>query len=75
MKRWLADYAVAPGLSNQDVWACIKKEHRLELPHMLPFAKSMFCVPVETTCVECGFSEHRVIKHRLTNWLRVVTVD
>jgi hypothetical protein len=75
MKRWLVDYAVAPGLSNQDVWACIKKEHRLELPHMLPFAKSMFCVPVETTCVECGFSEHRVIKHRLTNWLRVVTVD
>jgi hypothetical protein len=75
MKRWLADYAVVPGLSNQDVWACIKKEHRLELPHMLPFAEAMFYVPVETTCVERGFSEHRVIKHRLTNRLRVVTVD
>jgi hypothetical protein len=42
---------------------------------MLPFAEAMFCVPVETTCVERGFSEHRVIKHRLTNRLRVVTVD
>jgi hypothetical protein len=71
----LADYAVAPGLSNQDVGACIKKEHHLELPHMLPFAEAMFCVPVETACVERGFSEHRVIKHRLTNRLRVVTVD
>ncbi len=75
MKRWFADYAVTPGLSNKDVWACIKKEHRLELPHMLPFAEAMFCVPVETACVERGFSEHRVIKHRLTNRLRVVTVD
>jgi hypothetical protein len=58
MKRWLADYAIAPVLSNQDVWACIKKEHHLELPHMLPFAEAMFCVPVETACVERGFSEH-----------------
>ncbi len=42
---------------------------------MLPFAETMFCVSVETACVEGGFSEHRVIKHRLTNRLRVVTVD
>ncbi|KAH8966512.1 hypothetical protein BDL97_03G028700 [Sphagnum fallax] len=75
MKRWLADYAIALGLSNQDVWACIKKEHRLELPHMLPFVEAMFCVPVEMACVERGFSEHQVIKHRLTNRLRVVIVD
>ncbi|CAK9199111.1 unnamed protein product [Sphagnum troendelagicum] len=42
---------------------------------MLPFVEAMFCVPVETACVERGFSEHRVIKHRLTNRLRVVMVD
>ncbi|KAH9573175.1 hypothetical protein CY35_02G192100 [Sphagnum magellanicum] len=35
----------------------------------------MFCVPVETACVERGFSEHQVIKHWLTNRLCVVTVD
>ncbi|CAK9197019.1 unnamed protein product [Sphagnum troendelagicum] len=42
---------------------------------MLPFAEAMLCVPVETACVDRGFSEHRVINHRLTNRLCVVTVD
>ena len=35
----------------------------------------MFVILVQTAVVECKFSMHRILKVRLRNWLRILTVE
>ena len=63
-------------LSFADVWKNVAKLNGLrDFPHMLQFVYAMCCIPAHTCDVERGFSAHRLIKHRLTSCLKVVTVD
>jgi hypothetical protein len=64
-----------PGLSTREAWQLIKRDHAATVPHVLHLAVIMFTIPVQTATVERGFSMHRVIKHRLTNRLRLATLD
>ena len=38
-------------------------------------ANIMFIIPVQTAVVERGFSLHRIVKNRLTNSLKIMTLD
>lgn len=67
--------AKSPGISMRAAWAIIAADHRAVFPHALQLAYVALCVPVQTATVERGFSMHRVIKHKLTNSLRLVTID
>lgn len=64
-----------PFLSTQEAWAMIAKQHMPTLPHIIALAAIMFVIPVQTATVERGFSLHRVFKHRLTNRMRLITLD
>jgi hypothetical protein len=56
-------------------WREISREHSAIVPRLLIFVQAMLVLPVQTACVERGFSIHRYLKHRLTNHLRLVTLD
>ena len=61
--------------SFASVWAKIADEEGHKFPHMLNFVYALCVIPVHTCEVERGFSQHRIIKHRLTSRLRIVTLD
>jgi hypothetical protein len=64
-----------PNISTREAWALVARDHSATLPHILQLAAILFIIPCQTATVERGFSLHRVIKHRLTNQLRLVTLD
>jgi len=78
MKRSLYDF-IRLGrnteLSFQEAWKRVAKADGHLFPHMLILVQVMCVIPTHTCDVERGFSQHRLIKHRLTSRLRVVTVD
>ncbi|KAJ9524214.1 hypothetical protein QJQ45_004985 [Haematococcus lacustris] len=47
----------------------------VHFPLMMQLAQVMLLVPLQTAVVERGFSIHRIINHRLTNRLKLATVD
>lgn len=50
-------------------------KHLKNFPNMRQLILVMLMIPVQTACVERGFSLHRVIKNRLRNRLKVATID
>jgi hypothetical protein len=64
-----------PNLTAHDVWARIKRDHLPSIPYIFQLACIMFTIPVQSATVERGFSMHRVFKNRLSNRLRLVTLD
>lgn len=44
-------------------------------PHMIMLAQVAVILSMQTASIERGFSTHRVIKHRLTNRLKAVSID
>lgn len=63
------------GVTMSSVWSDICYDHALVFPHLIKLVHVSFCIPVETACVERGFSLHRVTKDRLRNRLMIATVD
>lgn len=63
------------GLSMPLAWAQIYNEKRLLFPNLIFLAYIALCIPVETACVERGFSVHRVTKDKLKSVMKIVTVD
>ena len=59
----------------RDALALIDAQHRLEVPHLLHLAAAMLCIPVQTATVERGFSMNRLFKHKLSNRMRLITLD
>ena len=47
--------------------------------HCFPCVYCLICIaiilPTQTACVEQGFSRHRIVKNRLTNWLKIPSID
>jgi hAT family C-terminal dimerisation region len=64
-----------PKLRNRQYWAMLRRDHSATIPVIVRLALVMFTIPVQSATVERGFSMHRVFKHRLTNSLRLVTLD
>jgi len=62
-------------LEFHEVWKRLAKADGHLFPHMIVLVQLMCVIPTHTCDVERGFSMHRLIKHRLTSRLRVVTVD
>jgi hypothetical protein len=56
-------------------WRNVAANHASSFPHMLSLAHAWLVMPAQTATVERGFSIHRTIKHRLTNRLKVATMD
>lgn len=56
-------------------WVKIRNDHPGRVDNMLRIAGVMFVVMSNTAVVERGFSLHRVYKNRLTNSLKVATLD
>jgi len=44
-------------------------------PTIFKMVDVMFVVPVQTAAVERGFSMHRIVKNRLTNRLKITTLN
>jgi len=65
----------SPDLPFSKVWQQLEDAHGSSFRHLIPFVHLMCVIPAHTCDVERGFSTHRVIKHRLTSRLRIVTVD
>lgn len=58
------------------VWAYMRScPEAVLFPSMLTLATVMFIIPVQTADVERGFSVHRILKNRLTNRMKVLTLD
>jgi len=78
MKRCIYDFLRLGrniDLSFHEVWRSVSKADGHLFPHMLKLVHIMCVIPTHTCDVERGFSMHRLVKHRLTSRLRVVTVD
>jgi hypothetical protein len=65
----------SPDITMQAAWALIASQDAVKFPHALRLAYVAFSIPMQSASVERGFSMHRVIKHRLTNSLRLITLD
>ncbi|KAJ9530154.1 hypothetical protein QJQ45_023442 [Haematococcus lacustris] len=59
----------------QSAWVQLMEVGYVHFPLMMQLAQVMLLVPLQTAVVERGFSIHRIIKHRLTNRLKLATVD
>ncbi|KAJ9516339.1 hypothetical protein QJQ45_001026 [Haematococcus lacustris] len=59
----------------QSAWVQLMELGYVHFPLMMQLAQIMLLVPLQTAVVERGFSIHRIIKHRLTNRLKLATVD
>lgn len=58
------------------MWGLLRNStERLLFPKVLMIANIMFIIPVQTAVVERGFSLHRIVKNRLTNSLKIMTLD
>ena len=58
------------------VWGLLRNStESLLFPKLLMIANIMFIIPVQTAVVERGFSLHRIVKNRLTNSLKIMTLD
>ncbi len=55
-------------------YAGVLSDRRL-FPRVLQFVYIASVLPVQTACVERGFSRHRLVKTRLSSRKRLVTVD
>jgi hypothetical protein len=62
-----------PSITLQSFWQQASATENY--PHVFQLARVMMVLPVQSATVERGFSMHRVIKHRLTNRLELVTLD
>ena len=45
------------------------------MPNMFTLVKAGLVIPLNTACVERGFSHHGIIKNKLQSRLKVVNVD
>ncbi|KAJ9504500.1 hypothetical protein QJQ45_030423 [Haematococcus lacustris] len=59
----------------QSAWVQLMEVGYVHFPLMMQLAQVMLLVPLQTAVVERGFSIHRIIKHRLTNRLKLAIVD
>ena len=58
------------------VWAEFREEGRdRTLPNMFTMVSVGLVVPLNTACVERGFSHHGIIKNKLRNSLKVLQMD
>ena len=58
------------------VWAEFREEGRdRTLPNMFTMVSVGLVVPLNTVCVERGFSHHGIIKNKLRNSLKVLQMD
>jgi len=58
------------------LWGLLRdSSESLLFPKVLMMANIMFIIPVQTAVVERGFSFHRILKNRLTNRLKIMTLD
>lgn len=64
-----------PGLSFSGAWKILTRDHGAVIPRMITLAQICRCIPVQSASVERGFSMHKLIKHKLRNALRLVTLD
>lgn len=62
-------------LSVLDTWCLFASHYAEEFPLMFDYVRIAFALPVQSACVERGFSVHRRIKFCLTNRLGVSVVD
>lgn len=64
-------------VTPQQLWQRVLADHASValFPNMLTFVYIMLLIPVQTAEVERGFSLHRIIKNRLTNRLKIMTID
>ena len=66
----------AEQLSGVAVWAEFREEGRdRTLPNMFTMVSVGLVVPLNTACVERGFSHHGIIKNKLRNSLKVLQMD
>jgi hypothetical protein len=76
--RLFVDWASAtvldtPSITLQSFWQ--QASATGNYPHVFQLARVMMVLPAQSATVERGVSMHRVIKHRLTNRLKLVTLD
>lgn len=75
MKKTLWTAGLDQHATFESVWRGLDDSHRLVLPHMLKFVEVCFTVPMNSARAERGFSEHGIVKTKLRNRLRIVTLD
>ena len=64
------------GLQMAAVWAEFKDQNRVQtMPNLYLLVLFGLIVPLNTACVERGFSHHGIIKNKLRTRLKVVTMD
>lgn len=64
------------GLKMTSVWGEFRGEGRERImPHMFILVTVGLLVPLNTACVERGFSHHGIIKNKLRNALKVIQMD
>ena len=57
------------------MWGLLRESEGLLFPRILILVNVMFLIPVQTADVERGFSVHRILKNRLSNRLKIHTLD
>ena len=66
----------APNKTTMQVaWRRLSSDYGHQIADILVFIYVYFTIPLQTAVVERGFSVHRIIKTRLRNSLRVMTID
>jgi hypothetical protein len=57
------------------VWGLLRESEGLLFPWIITLVNVMFLIPVQTADVERGFSVHCILKNRLSNRLKIHTLD
>ena len=60
---------------TSSIWRKLSDYGFTLFPNVMKLVQVMFVVPVQTAVVERGFSFHKIIKNRLRNSLKILTVD
>lgn len=71
----LCRQAEIPRITVQLAWLHIVKEHSYMIPDLITLFHVMMVIVSSTAVVERGFSMHKVIKNKLRNRLKIVTMD
>ena len=78
MKRLMSEVARTLKITDPcKVWESLINRHNAiaVFPNVNKLVHVMFLIPVQTAIVEQGFSLHRILKNRLSNRLKVMTLD
>ena len=74
LKGKLAFQAELGRVTWEQAWPGMLESAHL-FPRVLMLAQVAAVLPMQTACVERGFSRHRIVKNRLSSRLKVATVD